>query len=123
MDEPRIINTYDQNVAAGGKRVYIMRYTRSGYRDVIPSNWNVNLMINGVKYKTAPDAPWYDYGCKTFSFSGRKNAADQLLAAIAWANETYGPREFVRNRMGDYVEKEVNEKYPLPKRERRKKEA
>ena len=27
----------------------------------------------------------------------------------------FGAREFVKNRLGDYVEKEVNEKFPIPK--------
>jgi len=33
---------------------------------------------------------------------------------MEWACQKYGPREFAKNRMRDYVEKEVNERFPIP---------
>jgi len=39
----------------------------------------------------------------------------RLKEAIAWADSQFGKRDYVKNRWGDYVEKEVNEKFPIPK--------
>ncbi|MDE2104934.1 MAG: hypothetical protein KGL39_47290 [Patescibacteria group bacterium] len=122
MDEPIIINTYGQNKAAGGKRVFISYLPGDWGRGGFGPRFHVDLMIDGKSMITDKDAHWSDHYRKSFTVYSRKDKESVLQAAIAWANETYGPREFVRNRMGDYVEKEVNEKYPLPKRERRKKE-
>ena len=74
--------------------------------------------MNGREKVTDPKAHWADYGKKFFSSSGWGERKLVLETAIKWANETFGPRDFVRNRMGDYVEREVNEKFPIPKRER-----
>lgn len=111
----RIINAWDQCNAAGGDRIVISYYARSG-RDVLPSRWVVFRYIAGVTVPTDPGAPWYNAGCKTFIPAGRsrKEGLDQ---AIAWVKEAYGKSEFVRNRMGDYAEKEVNDKFPIPRRD------
>lgn len=111
-EEHRIINTYDQCCAAGGDRIVLSYYAKQP-RSVLSSRWKVHRYVNGVSVKTDSTCPWYDYGDKSFSgFSGRKKS---YAEAVTWVTENFGPREFVRNRMGDFVEKEVNEKFPIPK--------
>lgn len=76
------------------------------------SGWYVLRYKNGVSVSTNSDAPWYDYGRRKFGVFGctRKQALEE---AIKWVNSEYGQREFVRNKIGDYVEKEVNKKFPI----------
>jgi len=123
----RIINTYDQCAAAGGDRIVIYRQIQETGRGYHAPSWQVARYIDGNSTVTDPKASWYDYGKKTFSLSRlERNAGESigefrkriLQDAIAWANKTFGPREFVKNRVGDYVEREVNEKFPIPKREK-----
>jgi hypothetical protein len=119
QEQRRLINTYDQCCAAGGDRIVIYWYPASGMHG---ARWSVTRWKDGVDIKTDPDSAWYHYGHKTFSaYPVREKKESQLQAAIKWVCETYGPREFVRNRMGDYLEKEVNDKFPLPKQERKPK--
>lgn len=72
----------------------------------------------GKQLVTDKGAAWYDRGMKTFTIMHpiREHKAEALAAAVAWVAATYGPREFVRNRMGDYVERDVNERFPIPRR-------
>lgn len=119
-----IINTHEQLQAAAAagfdKRSLVgIGYhapDRSNSRDVSVMKWSVFSPF----FKTAPDAPWYDYGCKTFSLFGHGNGeqvhakrkAAALKAAQEWAAQ-YGVTEWAKNRQGDYVAKEVNDKFPL----------
>ena len=121
MSETRIINTYDQCAAAGGERVVISYRNQERGRGSRSAAWQVWLVVNGKSVSTDKDTPWYNYGKKTFDLWGRHERAAKLATAIAWATEKYGARDFVLNRMGDYVEREVNEKFPLPKREYKRK--
>ena len=123
----RIINTYDQCAAAGGDRIVIFRQTQITGRGYQSPAWQVARYKNGQSIVTDPDTTWYNYGKKTFSLSSLNQKKGEaigvfrariLAEAIAWANAKYGEREFVKNRMGDYVEREVNEKFPIPKREK-----
>lgn len=107
-----IVNSYDQCKAAGGDRIFITYYKRE---KVFLGRWVVIRIMNGKEVKTDPKAAWYDYHHMTFIVGGRYEKKEQLAAAIAWVAEKYGPREFVRNRMGDYVERDVNEQFPLRK--------
>lgn len=70
---------------------------------------------------TDPSGPWYYYNKMHFAdcqyFGGditrseaRKAALD---AAKKWADEKYGPFNWVRNRMGEYVPKELNDLFPI----------
>lgn len=128
MDELRLVNTHDQNAAAGGDRVVIFYHRQETGRAYRSAGWVVGRFVDGKSISTDPGAPWYDYGRKVFSLSciGRNfgetlkdHRARVLADAIAWANKKFGIRQFVKNRLGDYVEKEVNEKFPLPKREKK----
>lgn len=121
MEERKIINTYDQNVAAGGDRVVIYRQTQDVGRGSRCASWQVGHFVEGKPKVTDPDAHWQDRGHKTFLILGIADRKPKFEEAVAWATLKYGPREFVRNRHGNFVEKEVNDKFPLPKRERRSK--
>ncbi len=129
MTAREIINTWDQNVADGGDRVVIFYTPRATGRGVHGAKWQVGHFVGGKARVTDPEAAWYDGGAKaglkTFLvFSAgthQEKKARALAEAVAWATERYGAREFVRNWMGDMVEKVVNERFPLRKRERRAK--
>ena len=108
----QVINTWDQQVAALGDRIAIFYSSGSKWRC---ASWKVYRIRNGKQLATDATADWEDGKSKTFDVRGRIDKKEKLQEAIAWAIATYGPREFVRNRMGDYVEKEVNDKYPLPR--------
>lgn len=117
-----IINTYDQNVAARGDRIVIFQHYWRGTRETYRDGWQVSRVKDG-KWLVVDPSTVKD----TFGLSGskefrrdrighwREQDARALELAIAWANAKYGPREFVRNRAGDYVEREVNEKFPIRK--------
>lgn len=49
------------------------------------SGWRVV----GIRFKTDPEAAWYDHGCKTFNAWGREAQAIALSNAIAWVKDTY----------------------------------
>ncbi len=121
----RIINTYDQNVAAGGDRIVIYRQIQDTGPGGNSAAWQVGRYRDGKPTQTDAKAAWYDYGKKTFMIWGYRDGETlaelrkrTLQEAIDWANANFGAREFVKNRLGDYVEKEVNEKFPIPKREK-----
>lgn len=122
-----IINTYGQLKAASeagfDKRglVAVGYYGRPSGRMGIGqvSKWQVSSPF----FQTDPNAPWYDYGNKAFPLYGNGETPHQrkmntLAKAQAWAESEYGIKEWVKNRMGDYVPKEVNDKFPIPKREK-----
>src|SRR5690348_6296256 len=114
MSNPqRIINTYDQCAAYGGDRIVIYYHKTETGRGSRSAHFSVHRYEDGKKIVTDLNAAWYDYGSKTFSlsfrggsFSERKKQA--LAEAIAWVKEKYCKDEFVLNRIGDYVEREVN---------------
>lgn len=112
-----IINTWDQLSAFGGDRIAISYQACGDSRSMTVPGWHVWRLKDGKSVATDPKAAWYDYGKKFFSCGNRGSKKTQLAIAMTWARETYGPREFVRNRSGAYVEKEVNEKFPIPKRQ------
>lgn len=121
----RIINTHDQlkaAVAAGwAMRMAIsICYSapdRSNRLDVSVSKWSVYSPF----FQTEPVGPWYDYGRKTFALSvdgdthkERKDAA--LKLAMRWATERWLINEWVKNRDGCYVPKDINDNFPIEKR-------
>ena len=119
MTEARkITNMWDQNREAGGDRIGIT-YTPNDYsRGGRWANFCILRFLNGKEIPTDLHAHWRDYFRKTFSVAGKGKFSDMkkatLQEAIAWAESVYGKREFVRNRAGDYVEREVNERFPIP---------
>lgn len=116
-----IINTYDQMQAAGGDRVAIAWQRADKWRC---AGWHVYRLVNGRQVKTDRDAAWYDNGQKFFLawHPVREGKPKALAEAIEWANKTYGVREFVRNKWGEYVEREVNERFPIARQPRVKRD-
>lgn len=120
----RLINTYDQCVGFGGD-VIVLFYQRNEYgRFSRSAAFQVGRYKDGHGMATDPYAHWQDSGHKTFLVSANHREGETphqakmrtLAEAIQWVTKKYGKREFVRNRMGDWVEKRVNDKFPLPKR-------
>jgi len=120
VSEIRIINTYDQMKAAQGDRIAILKQNADYGRGGHGSGWHVHRVVNGVPMQTDRNGHWSDHGFKYFSShrGGHAGVRAALAEAIAWAINRYGQREFVRNRWGDYVEREVNEAFPIPKEPR-----
>ena len=117
-----IINTHDQLCAFGGDRIAILFSAQISGRACRSANYSVYRVVDGKELITDPKAHWRDYGHKAFDVCGGRETKPAVLAeAIAWANAKYGEREFVRNRVGDYVEREVNERFPIPPRSRKAK--
>jgi len=103
-----IVNTYDQLVA-GLPCVGILE--RKGPLSKRATQWAVYDPTR--KTDPTPGGPWYDNGCKTFSFfllGGRRAA---LVAAKAWAAEKYGVTRWKRNALRDYVPADVFARFPL----------
>jgi len=67
VSSTRIINTWDQNVNAGGDRVVIFYQNRETGRISHYAAYKVGRYVEGVEIKTDPKAAWYDYGKKSFS--------------------------------------------------------
>ena len=113
-----IVNSWDQCVRAGGDRIGISYYAARS-RSVMPAHWRVWRLVDGKEVKTDPKAAWYDNGCKTFLLrlgtTHKERKAHALRDAVEWVKDRYGERDFVKNRLGDYVEREVNERFPIPK--------
>lgn len=71
-------------------------------------------------FQTDPAGRYYDNWMKTFSesrFEGnwRERRAAALQLAMDWAREQYGIEFWTRNRRGQYVPADVNERFPIPK--------
>jgi len=115
-----IINTYDQCKAASGERIAIYYRGVDRGRGGHGAGFLVGRFKDGVEYKTDPDAHYHHNFMKWFpvTYPVPKNKPLVLVQVTAWVAERYGAREFVRNRMGDYVEKDVNAKFPIPPRKR-----
>lgn len=110
-----IINTWDQNTVAGGDRI-ALTYTPHD-RCTPASGWHVARWKDGVALVTDSKAAWYDGKLKAFPcFSGKADKERARLEAVEWIAAKYGPRDLVRNAMGDFVEREVQELYPIRRR-------
>lgn len=118
-DPNAIINTHDQCRRAGGDRIFLSYHAK---HSVLPAAWRVCRMVEGREMVTDPrphdKRAWYDHGNMSFSAHGpaRTGRAAALAEALAWIKARYGKADFVRNRMGDYVERDVNVRFPIPKR-------
>lgn len=112
-----IVNTHqqlttavNQGVIKKEESVYVMCRPYE-HRRCITSAW----IIGSPLFKTDPQAHWSDYGHATVSYGNREDKKVKFQEAIKIAQKYYNG-EFVRNRIGDYVPKIVNDKLPIPKR-------
>jgi hypothetical protein len=113
---PRIINSYDQCIAAGGDRIMICYLAQNtGRFGGHSAAWVVYRIKDGIELPTDRNGHWRHYGHKYFYPNGRADIRNCRLRAENWVAAQYGRRDFVRNRMRDYVEREVNERFPIPK--------
>lgn len=115
-----IINTHDQLVAAGGGVAIMPSYT--GTRTQYPYGWAVyRLNASGQRVITDPEAHWSDYGKRVFSHSKHSGTpAEQKRASLETAKQWIAEQgwyegEWVRNRMRDYVPKDINKQFPIRK--------
>jgi len=105
----RIINTYDQLVAAGGG--VAISYQPSDRMAV--AGWRVFRVANGKIVATDPKAHFLDHGQKTFTCS-RNDKAAQFTAAKAWVAATYGEHgPWKMNAMRDYVPERIQKQFPI----------
>jgi hypothetical protein len=93
-----------------------LRYTPSG-KWVVPG-WYVYRFRDGKSLRTS-DTPkehlklfYLDRG----DLKGHARVEAARVEAAAWAAEKYGARDWVRNSVGDYVEREVNDAFPVTRR-------
>jgi hypothetical protein len=115
--EKEVINTHDQLVAAGGGIAITTCYT-PGRRRRKCGYAIYRLNEKGQKMITDPDAAWYDNKMKTFNWAGNEKA-NVLAEAQAWVASVFSyTGQWVRNRHGDYVLKEINKRFPLRKLEK-----
>lgn len=115
-----VINTYDQLVAAGGGVAIVPTYV--GTRTQYPYGWGIwRVNAEGKTLVTDSNAHWSNNGKRIFSHTPYKGTpAEQkrasLEAAKAWvAEQGWYSGEWKRNRMRDYVPKEINDNFPLRK--------
>jgi hypothetical protein len=83
-----------------GPQPYIGQRVKGGSRDVVPSSWQVHKA--GLSLSTA----WYDYGAKSFSYSGVASRKEALAEAIAWASERFGIKNWAKDPFGSYGDAE-----------------
>ena len=116
------INTHDQLRRAGGGVAIMPSYV--GVRTQYFYGWAVyRVGPDGKAIPTDPNAHWTNHGKKVFSklsqqngltpaqrSSGALEAAKQWVAEQGWYNG-----EWARNRMRDYVPREINKRFPLRK--------
>ena len=117
-DRRRIVNTWDQIMAAGGTGVFIsaVSVTTSRAAKTPATDWVVIRLVDGREVATDRQAAWYHNKHKAFSFSCHGDKVKALAAAKAWvANQGWYDGNWVRNRMGDFLPAEINKQFPIEK--------
>lgn len=115
--EREVVNTWEQLHAA--RTGTALCWHSKAPRAVIGNYWSIMRVVDGRKIQTDPKGAWYYHGDKAFSGFGNKNPdLSRRLAGLEeskdFALETYGDAgPWVRNRMGDYVPKDINDKFPV----------
>ena len=104
MEEAKIHNSH--NIASLTKdKIFICFTPAMTGRGSFPAGYS----IVHIGHKTDPKGHWRDYGDKTFNIGGRADKEEALAEAIAWANERFGKREWVRDPYGSYQEESAIE--------------
>lgn len=57
-------------------------------------------------YKTDPKAHWLDHGDKTFPSCSKGERPERFKAAMAWASNRYGIKEWARTPFGGWMDAE-----------------
>jgi hypothetical protein len=117
-----ILNSYMQHEAyarspgtPAGDRI-AFHYQREHSRACVVPGWVVYRFVDGVSVQTGTDA-----GKRFFSLydptagdlKGHARVIAILSKAQQWAALRYGARDWVRSASGDYVEREVNDRFPV----------
>jgi hypothetical protein len=115
------VNTHDQLRSAGGGVAIMPSYV--GTRTQSFCGWAIyRVNGNGQQVVTDAKAHWQDYGKKVFSTlmvkgTPAERSRTTLEMAKKWvAEQGWYDGEWARNRMRDYVPKEINKKFPLRKK-------
>lgn len=89
---------------AGHGNVYIDYHPNDYGRGGRGARW----VVARPGFKAYAEAPWYDYGCKTFLVSGSgshtENKARKLEEAKQWASEKYGIKEWAKTPFGTWMD-------------------
>ena len=95
----RISSPYELAKLQDEPKVCIVYSPQEMGRAYRPATWRVYR----IGYHTDSGAHWTDYGNKTFNcFRPREDKLLQFQAAVAWATEQYGIREWERTPFGSY---------------------
>lgn len=114
MAEPRrLINTWDQLVAAGGGVGIFTAHTEG--RSSRACGWAVyRVGADGKEIATAAGTPWYEHNRKTFYWSTQNPKLDALEEVKAWIAEHLGERgPWKRNARRDYVPERIAKQFPI----------
>lgn len=116
-----VTNTHDQLIRwkIAGLQARPVGITRANLH-VGRSSWRDGWHIYSPWGRTDPDGHWQHNGSKHIArpsgINGMAGDKAALEIAITWANHYCGMEfEWVRNRMGEYVPKELNDMFPLRK--------
>jgi len=77
-----------------------IHYRSPGYRDVTTKAYMVY-----VKGKSFKDAPFYDYGCKSFHVWGKDDKKKKLKEAMDFIKSLFPDVELVRSPFGGWIPK------------------
>ena len=121
MTPTLVINTHDQLLLNGGGVAIVPSY--GGTRTRYFYGWAVyRINKRGSQIVTDPNAHWSDHGKKVFSASlaegetSVERSRNALAAAKKWvAEQGWYDGEWARNRIRDYVPKDVNKRFPIRK--------
>jgi hypothetical protein len=96
----KAVNVYNPHnlCTQGGDGVFVSYIPQRPGRVYRNAKWQVVR----PGYKNDPDGWWGDYGHKTFNVFSRAEKEPQRLAAIAWASERYGIKQWERSPFGSY---------------------
>lgn len=117
MAEPRrLINTWDQLVAAGGGVGIFTAHTAG--RSSRACGWAVyRVGADGKEIPTAIGTPWYEHKRKTFYWRQQKTKFDTLEEIKAWIAENLGePGPWKLNAVRDYVPERIAKQFPIPRK-------
>lgn len=121
MDKGQIINTYDQlkaGVESGiiekDQAVCIIYSNGRNARLSVYPRWEISSPF----FKTNPESHWTDYGRQVFIITGGNTKKTVLAVAKLWAETRYNVTGWAKNRAGDFVPKTLNEKLPIPERQK-----